>query len=87
MNRAVHLNRPPPTVNDLALTAQGMLQNSGGVDAGDWHWQTIEPIIWGLARGYGEVYGSQELADFWGLREFYSLVRSIGQRYVAGFLT
>lgn len=30
MNRGVHLHRPPPTVDDLTLTAEGMLRCVGG---------------------------------------------------------
>jgi hypothetical protein len=66
MNRAVHLYRPAPTVEDLSLTAEGMVRSAN-----------LKGYLHELARAYNEIYHSQEHADFWGLREFYSTVRAI----------
>jgi hypothetical protein len=67
MNRAVHLCRPAPSVDDLAMTAEGMVANVN-----------LKGYLNSLARGYHEVYSSQhERPDFWGLREFYSCVKVI----------
>jgi MoxR-like ATPase len=67
MNRAVHLCRPAPTIDDLAMTAEGMVANVN-----------LKGYLNSLARGYHEVYSSQhERPDFWGLREFYSCVKLI----------
>ena len=66
MNRAVHLYRPAPTVEDLSLTAEGMVRSAN-----------LKGYLHELARAYNEIYHNQEHADFWGLREFYSTVKSI----------
>jgi len=66
MNRAVHLYRPAPTVEDLSLTAEGMVRSAN-----------LKGYLHELARAYNEIYHEQEHADFWGLREFYSTVKAI----------
>ena len=66
MNRAVHLYRPAPTVEDLSLTAEGMVRSAN-----------LKGYLQALARAYNTVYQEQDHADFWGLREFYSTVRAI----------
>lgn len=84
MNRAVHLHRPAPTVDDLALTAKGMLQCEAGDGASKGGASSNNRLLKGLAIGYERVYREQKLPDFWGLRDFYALVRTIGQRQVDG---
>jgi len=66
MNRAVHLYRPAPTVEDLSMTAEGMVRNAN-----------LKGYLSALARAYNAVYNEQSHTDFWGLREFYSIVRAI----------
>lgn len=66
MNRAVHIYRPAPTIEDLSLTAEGMVRSAN-----------LKGYLQSLAQAYDETYRRQEQADFWGLREFYSTVRSI----------
>jgi hypothetical protein len=66
MNRAVHLFRPAPTVEDLALTAEGMVKSAN-----------LKGYLGALAKAYSAVYHAQSHADFWGLREYYSTVRAI----------
>lgn len=70
MNRAVHLYRPAPTVEDLSLTAEGMVKSAN-----------LKGYLQALAKAYSAVYHEQERPgghpDFWGLREFYSLVKAI----------
>lgn len=68
MNRTVHLYRPAPTVEDLSLTAEGMVRSAN-----------LKGYLHALARAYNEVYTSQQHPDFWGLREFYSTIRAINQ--------
>jgi hypothetical protein len=68
MNRAVHLYRPAPTVEDLSVTAEGMVANAN-----------LKGYLQALARAYSEVYHAQQQPDFWGLREFYSTVRHINR--------
>lgn len=66
MNRAVHLYRPAPTVDDLSITAEGMVRSAN-----------LKGYLHELARAYNEIYHSQNHPDFWGLREFYSTVKAI----------
>lgn len=66
MNRAVHLYRPAPSVEDLSLTAEGMVRSAN-----------LKGYLRSLAHAYNTTYQSQEHPDFWGLREFYSTVRAI----------
>ena len=68
MNRAVHLYRPAPTVEDLSLTAEGMVRSAN-----------LKGYLQSLARAYNDVYQNQGQEDFWGLREFYSTVRHINR--------
>ena len=70
MNRAAHLFRPAPIASDLARTAEGIVGND--VEA--------KGYLHSLAHAYFEVYGKQaewKQEDFWGLRDFYSTVKSI----------
>ena len=68
MNRAVHLYRPAPTVEDLALTAEGMVQRA-----------ELKGYLQAIAKAFNEVYETQTLPDFWGMREFYSTVRAVNK--------
>ena len=72
MNRAAHLYRPAPTVTDLSNTAEGMVRSAN-----------LKGYLQALARAYFEVYRRQIAwgqEDFWGLREFYSTIRSINRQ-------
>jgi hypothetical protein len=71
MNRAVHLYRPAPTVDDLALTAEGMVVSAN-----------LKGYLRSLALAYAQVYEKQKQRDFWGLREFYSIVRAINTNLI-----
>ena len=87
MNRAVHLHRPAPTERDLAYTARGMLRVDGDASAdrrskGAPDAVLPERLLRGLATAYTAVYENQKLPDFWGLREFYSLVKAVRHRSV-----
>jgi hypothetical protein len=73
MNRAVHLFRPAPTAADLAVTAAGIVEGEG-----------LRPYLKALADAYHitierqkRKYEGETQADFWGLREFYSLIKKI----------
>ena len=68
MNRAVHLYRQEPTVEDLALTAEGMVDSAN-----------LRGHLIGVAKSFSEVYRLQDQTDFWGMREFYSTVRYINR--------
>jgi hypothetical protein len=67
MNRAAHLYRPAPTAEDLSATAEGMVRSAN-----------LKGYLQALARAYFKVYHMQSEwnhEDFWGLREFYSLIK------------
>eukprot|EP00435_Cladocopium_sp_Y103_P004570 s2426_g1.t1 len=66
MSRCVTLYRPPPTVADLSVTAQGMVQS-----------ENLKSYLKALSEAFAEIYKRQKRADFWGMREFYSTVRVI----------
>lgn len=60
--------RPAPTVEDLALTAEGMVQRA-----------ELKGYLQAIAKAFSEVYETQALQDFWGMREFYSTVRAVNK--------
>ncbi|CAK9096351.1 E3 ubiquitin-protein ligase rnf213-alpha (Mysterin-A) (Mysterin-alpha) (RING finger protein 213-A) (RING finger protein 213-alpha) (RING-type E3 ubiquitin transferase rnf213-alpha) [Durusdinium trenchii] len=66
MSRCVTLYRPPPTVEDLSVTAEGMVQSAN-----------LKAYLRALSEAFAEIYKRQKRADFWGMREFYSTVRVI----------
>ena len=69
MNRAIHLSRPEPTVTDLTETAESLYQAD-----------TDEPtktVLSHLAKAYYQYQSKQGHANFHGLRDYYSLVKSL----------
>eukprot|EP00397_Hematodinium_sp_SG-2012_P000011 GEMP01000011.1.p1 GENE.GEMP01000011.1~~GEMP01000011.1.p1 ORF type:complete len:5020 (+),score=1237.73 GEMP01000011.1:156-15215(+) len=66
MSRAVTLFRPPPDVDDLCQTAEGMVSS-----------HIVRGYLRALSESFFHVYQVQRRPDFWGLREFYSIVRVI----------
>ena len=75
MNRAIHLSRPEPTPNDLGETAislyQAKVQSERDLDA------TTKNVLYCLANAYHEYQSKQGHANFHGLRDYYSLVKSL----------
>ena len=74
MNRAIHLSRPEPTVKDLEETAISLYQ-------ADIKFQEIDAstrnVLNCLANAYHEYQSKQGHANFHGLRDYYSLVKSL----------
>ncbi|CAE8651944.1 unnamed protein product [Polarella glacialis] len=66
MSRCVTLYRPPPTVEDLCVTAEGMVASAN-----------LKGYLRALSDAFYEIYKTQRRPDFWGMREFYSTVRVI----------
>jgi hypothetical protein len=67
MSRCVTLYRPPPTVEDLSITAEGMVASAN-----------LKGYLKPLSEAFFETYKMQKICpDFWGMREFYSTVRVI----------
>ena len=75
MNRAIHLSRPEPTPKDLEETAISLyLADSGPqkeIDA------STKSVLDCLANAYHEYQSKQGHANFHGLRDYYSLVKSL----------
>jgi hypothetical protein len=66
MSRCVTLYRPPPTIDDLCVTAEGMVNSAN-----------LKGYLRALSEAFFEIYKNQKRSDFWGMREFYSTVRVI----------
>ncbi|XP_028413383.1 uncharacterized protein LOC114536257 [Dendronephthya gigantea] len=73
MNRAIHLSRPEPTVKDLEETAISLYHADGErqVDA------TTRNVLANIADAYHEYQSEQGHRNFHGLRDYYSLVKSL----------
>ena len=74
MNRSITLGRPPPTEADLidtALAIYGAAEEGGAIQG------STENHLKRLARGYFAYYRDQPLADFHGLRDYYSLIKEV----------
>ena len=75
MNRAIHLSRPEPTPNDLEETAislyQANVQSERELDA------STKNVLNCLANAYHEYQPKQVRVNFHGLRDYYSLVKSL----------
>lgn len=67
--QGVHLARPAPGVEDLIFTAKGIVNR---VD--------LESYLKPLAEAYNEVYSNQGRREFFGLRDFYSIVKDVNRR-------
>lgn len=66
MNRFVHLTRPSPSSFDLSLTAKALTHDAA-----------LRRHLSNLAEAYYRVYQNQKQDDFFGLRDFYSVIRSL----------
>jgi hypothetical protein len=66
MNRAVHLFRPAPSEYDLSCTAKALANDPA-----------LRRHLSNLASAYYRIYQSQTQDEFFGLRDFYSLVRTL----------
>ena len=75
MNRAIHLSRPEPTVKDLEETAislyEANIKLSEDMDA------STRNVLSCLANAYHEYQSKQGHFNFHGLRDYYSLVKSL----------
>ena len=73
MNRAIIVSRPDPDTRDLTRTAEAIID--------DCHVRHIHPRmkrqLEDLAAAYHDYFSRQPRKDFHGLRDFYSLVKSL----------
>ena len=75
MNRAIHLSRPEPTPKDLEETAISLyLADSEPQEEID---ASTKRVLNCLANAYHEYQKKQGHANFHGLRDYYSLVKSL----------
>uniref|UniRef100_A0A7R9YCP3 Uncharacterized protein n=1 Tax=Pinguiococcus pyrenoidosus TaxID=172671 RepID=A0A7R9YCP3_9STRA len=78
MNRAILLNRPDPTQDDLRFTGQaisGLEHERDGLNL---------RLLNTLARAYYSVYSVQEGRDFIGMRDYYHLLKFLRNEIKAG---
>ncbi|XP_046854892.1 uncharacterized protein LOC124447906 [Xenia sp. Carnegie-2017] len=75
MNRAIHLSRPEPSVKDLSETAISLYQ--GDNTSEDDIDKSTEHVLCCLAEAYYEYRAIQSHSNFHGLRDYYSLVKSL----------
>jgi len=67
----VHLNRPSPSTKDLETTVKQILNAQGNS-------LIVSNLLHSLARAYSQIYQGQKIKpDFYGLRDFYALVRDL----------
>ena len=77
MNRAILINRPDPTAADLELTGAAISNiRSSAADRGT---STVlnSTLLKCLARAFHEVYTMQAERPFFGMRDYYSLLKLI----------
>ncbi|XP_001629791.2 uncharacterized protein LOC5509270 [Nematostella vectensis] len=89
MNRAVHLSRPEPDVEDLfqtglslreAQVSQNERSRTRSGKAYDSSQQYDKDQIRSLAEAYFDYQKNQKQENFHGLRDYYSMVKCIGNR-------
>lgn len=68
----MHLARPAPGVEDLCYTAKGIVNRPD-----------LESYLRPLAEAYNAVYTTQGRREFFGLRDFYSIVKDVNRRLKA----
>ncbi|CAG9322655.1 unnamed protein product [Blepharisma stoltei] len=79
MNRALYLARPDPDELDLVYTANSIYSSFGGID------KVHKKVIKHLALSYFEFknqYKDTNYADFYGLRDFYHLIKQASKQLV-----
>ncbi|XP_064634464.1 E3 ubiquitin-protein ligase rnf213-alpha-like [Lineus longissimus] len=72
MNRGILVQRGVPDEEELIRSAEGICRTKREV------FENIRPLIPRMAKAYLELYDSaQEIREFFGLRDFYSLVKMV----------
>ncbi|XP_052242488.1 E3 ubiquitin-protein ligase rnf213-alpha-like, partial [Dreissena polymorpha] len=77
MNRGILVQREVPDLNELTISAKGICETKKEVDS--FIEPFIEPFIGPLSKAYIEVFkiASDAMREFYGLRDFYSLVKMV----------
>ena len=76
MNRAIHLSRPDPDEDDLYETGWSLVQNDGTSKV-NWKHVMGSKELRCLAKGYFEYQSKQRYTNYHGLRDYYSLIKSL----------
>ncbi|KAH3735719.1 hypothetical protein DPMN_042254 [Dreissena polymorpha] len=73
MNRGILVQREVPDLEELITSAKGICQTTEDVES------FLDPFIEPLSRAYLEVFqrASDRMREFYGLRDFYSLVKMV----------
>ncbi|KAH3728508.1 hypothetical protein DPMN_054465, partial [Dreissena polymorpha] len=73
MNRGILVQREVPDLEELKTSAKGICQTKEEVES------FIEPLIGPLSVAYLDIFkkASEEMREFYGLRDFYSLVKMV----------
>lgn len=74
MNRAIHISQPDPSVADLVATGEAILDSYGMRKI--YGEEQMTEMEW-LAKVYHDYHVRQSKPDFHGLRDFYSLIKSL----------
>lgn len=74
MNRAIHISQPDPEVLDLVATGEAILDSYGMRKI--YGAEQMTEMKW-LAEAYHAYHKRQSKPDFHGLRDFYSLIKSL----------
>ena len=80
MNRGLYLARPDPDESDLIETAINILKSTVNNDS----YKNYEKIIEIVTQSYFSLkkyYSETEFADFYGLRDFYHLIKQISYKF------
>jgi hypothetical protein len=72
MNRAILVQRPEPTKEDITTTGSSIVGLQSKVQS-----KTIDQILEKVSRTYFEVYTNQIGRGFIGMRDYYSLVKNL----------
>ncbi|XP_052243455.1 E3 ubiquitin-protein ligase RNF213-like [Dreissena polymorpha] len=73
MNRGIFVQREVPEIDELTNSAQGICHRNKVIQA------LIKPFIGPLSKAYLDVFNdaSKQMREFYGLRDFYSLVKMV----------
>jgi len=77
MNRAIHLSQPDPSEQDLYDTSIAILESFDSSNTDQGLHQTLKKELRGLAKSYHQYHSRQTKPNFHGLRDFYSLIKSL----------
>ena len=78
MNRAIHISRPEPSVEDLCETGKS-LRHASKTEINEHGRAISDEELCQLAKAYHSYQQTQKHANFHGLRDYYSLIRCLSK--------